>query len=98
MCWLYCLCGTSFLVYEGCLCLLVFFFCQAEDGIRDFHGTGVQTCALPISEADRPAEGDGVELTHTLVPTPSVGTHCFATLLRRGHDGSLKRHARTALG
>src|SRR5690606_8517324 len=25
----------------------VFFF-QAEDGIRDFHVTGVQTCALPI--------------------------------------------------
>src|SRR5690606_40609952 len=25
-------------------------FCfQAEDGIRDFHVTGVQTCALPIS-------------------------------------------------
>src|SRR5690606_37844813 len=29
------------------LCLLFFF--QAEDGIRDFHVTGVQTCALPIS-------------------------------------------------
>src|SRR5690606_39529791 len=28
--------------------LLVCFF-QAEDGIRDFHVTGVQTCALPIS-------------------------------------------------
>src|SRR5690606_39753970 len=28
-------------------CFLVFFF-QAEDGIRDFHVTGVQTCALPI--------------------------------------------------
>src|SRR5690625_1223216 len=28
---------------------LVFFF-QAEDGIRDGHVTGVQTCALPISE------------------------------------------------
>src|SRR5690606_41004318 len=26
------------------------FFFQAEDGIRDFHVTGVQTCALPISE------------------------------------------------
>src|SRR5207302_7055975 len=26
-----------------------FFFFQAEDGIRDFHVTGVQTCALPIS-------------------------------------------------
>src|SRR5690606_36617485 len=25
------------------------FFLQAEDGIRDFHVTGVQTCALPIS-------------------------------------------------
>src|SRR5690606_39667073 len=28
--------------------ILSFFF-QAEDGIRDFHVTGVQTCALPIS-------------------------------------------------
>src|SRR5437870_13428441 len=28
--------------------VLVFFF-QAEDGIRDGHVTGVQTCALPIS-------------------------------------------------
>src|SRR5690606_32929107 len=26
-----------------------FFFFQAEDGIRVFHVTGVQTCALPIS-------------------------------------------------
>src|SRR5690606_40495308 len=26
----------------------VLFFFQAEDGIRDFHVTGVQTCALPI--------------------------------------------------
>src|SRR6266511_5952354 len=28
---------------------IFFFFFQAEDGIRDFHVTGVQTCALPIS-------------------------------------------------
>src|SRR6266487_4683302 len=27
-----------------------FFFFQAEDGIRDGRVTGVQTCALPISE------------------------------------------------
>src|SRR5690348_18509924 len=34
---------------------LYFFFFQAEDGIRDGRVTGVQTCALPISEgaADR---------------------------------------------
>src|SRR5690606_40122317 len=30
-----------------------FFFFQAEDGIRDFHVTGVQTCALPILVSDR---------------------------------------------
>src|SRR5688572_32435387 len=31
--------------------LLLFFFFQAEDGIRDLTVTGVQTCALPISNA-----------------------------------------------
>src|SRR5439155_6416547 len=31
---------TQYVVY--------FFFFQAEDGIRDGHVTGVQTCALPI--------------------------------------------------
>src|SRR5258706_8848626 len=29
--------------------LMCFFFFQAEDGIRDWSVTGVQTCALPIS-------------------------------------------------
>src|SRR5256885_4807122 len=29
--------------------LYLFFFFQAEDGIRDYKVTGVQTCALPIS-------------------------------------------------
>ena len=28
----------------------IFFFCQAEDGIRYTSVTGVQTCALPISD------------------------------------------------
>src|SRR5256885_3544774 len=28
--------------------LMFFFFFQAEDGIRDYKVTGVQTCALPI--------------------------------------------------
>src|SRR5882672_186864 len=31
----------------------LFFFFQAEDGIRDHCVTGVQTCALPIYRADR---------------------------------------------
>src|SRR5690606_39277973 len=41
------------LLYASCalrtrLCFVTSFFFQAEDGIRDFHVTGVQTCALPI--------------------------------------------------
>src|SRR5699024_11357196 len=31
----------------------VYFFFQAEDGIRDRNVTGVQTCALPISFISR---------------------------------------------
>src|SRR5258707_1266461 len=31
------------------VCVVFFFFFQAEDGIRDIGVTGVQTCALPIS-------------------------------------------------
>src|SRR5205809_131107 len=31
--------------------MVVFFFFQAEDGIRDVAVTGVQTCALPISSS-----------------------------------------------
>src|SRR5690606_40440180 len=38
-----------------------FFFFQAEDGIRDFHVTGVQTCALPISAAVAPCDLDPID-------------------------------------
>src|SRR5258706_9520135 len=40
--------------YDLVLCVefgRVFFFFQAEDGIRDWSVTGVQTCALPILAA-----------------------------------------------
>src|SRR5256885_12195499 len=33
----------------GTSCGRMCFFFQAEDGIRDYKVTGVQTCALPIS-------------------------------------------------
>src|SRR5690606_40613925 len=36
--------------HDEILKALLFF--QAEDGIRDFHVTGVQTCALPICLQD----------------------------------------------
>src|SRR5688500_19948968 len=35
----------------------MFFFFQAEDGIRGYKVTGVQTCALPISAPPTPCRG-----------------------------------------
>src|SRR2546429_5433828 len=45
--------------------LIVFFFFQAEDGIRDVAVTGVQTCALPIL-----ATADDQAWTHLLGHQP----------------------------
>src|SRR5256885_9002795 len=43
--------------------MLICFFCfQAEDGIRDYKVTGVQTCALPISAVYKTAESVGVDV------------------------------------
>ena len=39
--------SDEWIVGEGSI-VCVFFFFQAEDGIRDIGVTGVQTCALPI--------------------------------------------------
>src|SRR2546430_8953670 len=41
------------------LLFIVFFFFQAEDGIRYLTVTGVQTCALPICPRRRAAAGAG---------------------------------------
>src|SRR2546430_12121983 len=49
---------TLVAVRSVCLVVsLVFFFFQAEDGIRDLTVTGVQTCALPIYRAARRGAG-----------------------------------------
>src|SRR5690606_16494068 len=45
------------------------FFFRAEDGIRDFHVTGVQTCALPISGVARLSLSTGAPV----VPVVSWG-------------------------
>src|SRR5205807_4062941 len=54
---------------------LVFFF-QAEDGIRDYKVTGVQTCALPIS----------VEAPEALHHPCALLRHDAHTLDDEGHD------------
>src|SRR2546426_10808888 len=48
-----------------------FFFFKAEDGIRDYKVTGVQTCALPICGMRRsPAPGAGTSPCHSALRIP----------------------------
>src|SRR6266567_5878896 len=50
--------------------MVFFFFFQAEDGIRDLTVTGVQTCALPISDVlealQAAARSDDMGAAHAL--------------------------------
>src|SRR6266446_10854874 len=52
-----------------------FFFFQAEDGIRDYKVTGVQTCALPISASGSTARCKTASSTNSGWPgfTPCRG-------------------------
>src|SRR5437016_8513522 len=45
---------SVYFLYYISICCFFFFFFQADDGIRDWSVTGVQTCALPICD-DRKA-------------------------------------------
>src|SRR5258706_11744998 len=49
-------------MFKLLLSALFFFFFQAEDGIRDWSVTGVQTCALPIFRSDLPLDRHWWEL------------------------------------
>src|SRR2546430_2855053 len=80
---------------------LVFFFFQAEDGIRDLTVTGVQTCALPISVtkislnevAAAVARGQGIARSKTA--SANVSGASWGRLRPasgtwwRGHEGGL---------
>src|SRR5207302_6962740 len=60
-----------------------------EDGIRDFHVTGVQTCALPISDSVRPnAEDRGSE--GTLAHKPFLSS--VSGSVREGDDHLVADH------
>src|SRR5688572_31388272 len=52
------------MVYKEFLNYVVFFF-QAEDGIRDLTVTGVQTCALPISNTIKFRLKSGLSIYHS---------------------------------
>src|SRR3989475_12911815 len=68
--------------------LAIFFFFQAEDGIRDLTVTGVQTCALPISQQESEL---GVELAQDLTGDDRLpGRECeVPEQTRRRVDGEI---------
>src|SRR2546429_1703148 len=50
----------------------IFFFFQAEDGIRDVAVTGVQTCALPICPKELQPERSETKFSEGSFPDSSV--------------------------
>src|SRR5256886_5718376 len=70
--------------------LVLFFFFQAEDGIRDLTVTGVQTCALPISP--RRARWAQARAPPHLVRHARAGARARAPLQEERH--SRRRRAR----
>src|SRR5688500_19683655 len=77
--------------------MLYFFFFQAEDGIRDYKVTGVQTCALPIYAG----LGDRVALRRAditeLPPDLGVEVDLVSTVWALHHLPS-EEHLRRCLG
>src|SRR5256885_6057882 len=68
-----------------------FFFFQAEDGIRDYKVTGVQTCALPILQhrVALRAQRDALVLAGQEAAAPQAreqGLGLLAAGPRRRHD------------
>src|SRR5262249_57731203 len=78
---------------------------QAEDGIRDWSVTGVQTCALPIcveralSVITSPRHGKGILAAGMVrdIAVDDAGAVTFTFVLTREDPGSLARRARKAV-
>src|SRR6266511_2705122 len=80
-----------------------FFFFQAEDGIRDFHVTGVQTCALPISierrlrrEPAPLARDRGEQVERGVAVGLGERADLYASTVARGRRGPGRAGARSA--
>src|SRR5690606_40086980 len=74
---------------SDCLYGRYYFFFQAEDGIRVFHVTGVQTCALPILSAAFPDGGERLVSVHC-----HFHAHTNVSGARAGGSGRSFRRAR----
>src|SRR6266403_5606818 len=75
----------------------MFFFFQAEDGIRDLYVTGVQTCALPISPRRQGMELRSLGRTGLTVSTLGFGCGNVGGLMIRGTPADQERAVGRAL-
>src|SRR2546428_2793234 len=91
-------------MHEGSCAWFIFFFFQAEDGIRDLIVTGVQTCALPICSVARSRAGvDLPDRERATEPRTDLGREEGAEALdlrlaggRLGDDAGAQGHAELA--
>src|SRR5256885_13230398 len=76
--------------------IVIFFFFQAEDGIRDYKVTGVQTCALPISGLEAvylsgwQVAADG-NTSETMYPDQSLYAYDSVPTMARRINNTFKR-------
>src|SRR5690606_40293985 len=70
------------------------FVFQAEDGIRDFHVTGVQTCALPISP-NCSAPTPPAQSPATARPAPSLSGGTTSAARTRSEERRVGKEGRT---
>src|SRR5437870_9327121 len=71
----------------------VFFFFQAEDGIRDGHVTGVQTCALPICDATQTRVWVAITFSLELSHVTTCWVAKESTRLKHAAEKLVGRHA-----
>src|SRR5260370_15636254 len=88
--------------YVPSVSMVFFFFFQAEDGIRDSSVTGVQTCALPISERGATATATAPDRRPAYATLPLrffLGvTFLYAGLQKIADPGFLRPGASTYIG
>src|SRR5690606_40165559 len=78
--------------------IFICFFFQAEDGIRDFHVTGVQTCALPISYCSHTQRRDDRSGPPSILSSASAMSVCGTSPEPSGAGFAGSTHGRSYSG
>src|SRR3989475_1191500 len=88
-----CVIGCRSTAFSALILTLPFYFFQAEDGIRDLTVTGVQTCALPISQRH---VHYGTEVGRDVLADQAVPARRAdgeeSLLVRKTHGGAVDLH------